>query len=375
MPAPIEDPPGSADTPPAGPPESRWARTVVAHALDVHTVVGPSGRILYDSPSVLRVLGYAQGELVGRNAFELIHPEDLPGALELLVDTASSSDRVSSLTFRFRHKNGEWRFLESVGTAVMQDDGVTVIVNSRDVSDRVGALEEVSRGRSELEMRVRERGAEVENLQLEMLGRLAHAAELRDDETGTHTRRVGALAEAIAQSLGLDDEARRSLRSAAPLHDIGKIGIPDAILRKPGPLTPGEMELMRTHTVVGGRILAGGRSDLMRTAEVVALHHHERWDGAGYPHRLAGPDIPLPARIVAVADFFDALTHDRAYRAAVPATQVIPEIAGSAGSHFDPDVVAAFLELPRDALAPAVATGSGPDTRPLAQETGGTPTR
>lgn len=362
MSASTDDTPGSTGMMSAEPPENRWARTVVAHALDVHTVVGPSGRILYDSPSVLRVLGYAQGELVGRNAFELIHPEDLPGALELLVDTASSADRVSSLVFRFRHKNGEWRFLESVGTAVVQEDGVSVIVNSRDVSDRIGALEAVSRGKRELEMRVRERGAEVENLQLEMLGRLAHAAELRDDETGTHTRRVGALAGAIADALGLDEESRRTIRSAAPLHDIGKIGVPDAILRKAGPLSTGEMEVMRTHTLVGGRILAGGRSDLMRTAELVALHHHERWDGAGYPHGLAGEDIPLPARIVAVADFFDALTHDRAYRSAVPAPQVVREIARSAGSHFDPEVVRAFLELEQPASGASATAESGHDS-------------
>lgn len=363
MPAPTEPPTESDGARTEEPSESRWARTVASHALDVHTVVGPSGRILYDSPSVLRVLGYAQGELVGRNAFELIHPDDLPGALELLVDTASSRDRVSSLTFRFRHKNGEWRFLESVGTALREEDGVTVIVNSRDVSDRIGALEAVSRGNRELETRVRERGAEVENLQLEMLGRLAHAAELRDDETGTHTRRVASLAEAIAEHLELDEESRRSLCCAAPLHDIGKIGVPDAILRKPGPLTAAEMEVMRTHTVVGGRILAGGRSDLMRTAEVVALHHHERWDGTGYPHGLAGPAIPLSARIVAVADFFDALTHDRAYRAAVPAPQVVREIARAAGSHFDPDVVKAFLELQQ----PGGTHASSPESRSALQ--------
>lgn len=362
MPAPTEDPLDSGDVRTERPAESRWARTVVSHVLDVHTVVGPTGRILYDSPSVLRVLGYEQGELVGRNAFELIHPDDLPGALELLVDTASAADRISSLTFRFRHKNGEWRFLESVGTAIREDDGVTVIVNSRDVSERVGALEAVNRGRRELEMRVRERGAEVERLQLEMLGRLARAAELRDDETGTHTRRVGALAVSIAETLGLDDESRRCLRCAAPLHDIGKIGVPDAILRKPGPLTPDEMEVMRTHTLIGGGILAGGRSDLMRTAEAVALHHHEKWDGTGYPRGLAGPDIPLAARIVSVADFFDALTHDRAYRAAVPAPRVVREIAGAAGSHFDPDVVDAFLSLQRRAPAPAPPLEADPAT-------------
>jgi PAS domain S-box-containing protein len=310
----------------------------------VHTVVGPDGRILYDSPSVLRVLGYAQGELLGRNAFELIHPDDLPAALELLMDTAAAPGRISSLIFRFRHRTGGWRYLESVGSAVADPHGAAVIVNSRDVTDQVRARRELQVGREKLEERVRTRSAEVEELQLEMLRRLARAAELRDDETGSHTRRVASLAAALARAMALDEDGIATIERAAPLHDIGKIGVPDSILRKPGPLTPAEMEVMRTHTVIGARILAGGRSPLLRTAELVALHHHERWDGAGYPLRLARTDIPLPARIVAVADFFDALTHDRAYRPALPAEEVASEIARGAGSHFDPAVVEAFRQ-------------------------------
>lgn len=326
-------------------PASHWAHAVVEHALDVLTVIGPDGRILYDSPSVRRVLGYAQGELVGRNAFELIHPDDLPAALELLMATAAAPGRVSSLIFRFLHRSGAWRYLESVGAAVPDAASLAVVVNSRDVTDQVHARRAYQKGREELEERVRSRSAEVEELQLEMLRRLAQAAELRDDETGSHTRRVATLAAALARVMGVDEETALLIERTAPLHDIGKIGVPDAILRKPGPLTPAEMEVMRTHTVVGGRILAGGRSPLLRTAELVALHHHERWDGGGYPHGLGGAEIPLPARIVAVADFFDALTHDRAYRPALPADHVAGEVARGAGSHFDPDVAEAFLLL------------------------------
>jgi PAS domain S-box-containing protein len=335
---------------PRGPGDSRrWAHTVVEHAQDVLTVVGSDGRILYDSPSVLRVLGYAQGELVGRNAFELIHPDDLPTAFELLMETASGPGGCSSLIYRFRHKGGSWRFLESVGSGVADADGVAIVVTSRDVTDRIHAVEAIRRTRDDLEARIRGRTSELETLQMEMLQRLAHAAELRDDETGRHTRRVADLSSRIAARLGLDPEQARTIQGAAPLHDIGKIGIPDAILRKRGSLTPDEMKVMRTHTVLGGRILSGGRSDLMRTAEAVALHHHERWDGGGYPHGLRGGEIPLPARIVAVADFFDALTHDRAYRLAVPAAQVREAIESGAGTHFDPAVANAFRALARTA--------------------------
>jgi len=194
----------------------------------------------------------------------------------------------------------------------------------------------------ELEARVAERTRELEASQLEMLQRLADAAELRDDDTGQHTQRVGRLACRLARTMGCDPAEAMLIARAAPLHDIGKIGVSDAILRKPGKLTEEEYAEMKTHAAVGARILSGGRSDLIQMAERIAHCHHERWDGTGYPRQLAGEAIPLEARIVAVVDFFDALTHDRPYRGAVPVQRTLEMIRESSGSHFDPAVVEAF---------------------------------
>lgn len=194
-----------------------------------------------------------------------------------------------------------------------------------------------------LEDKVRERTAELEAARLEVLERLAKAAEYRDDATGEHTRRVGTMSARVAELMGLDWQAVDDLRRAAPLHDVGKIGIPDAVLLKPGPLTESEFELMKTHTTVGSSLLSGGRSEVIRTAESVALSHHERWDGTGYPNGLAGELIPLPARIVAVVDRFDALSHDRPYRAAWAPDRVIREIEKVAGTHIDPAIAEIFL--------------------------------
>jgi putative two-component system response regulator len=207
-----------------------------------------------------------------------------------------------------------------------------------------------------LEVRITERTKALEVSQMEMLDRLATTAELRDDDTGQHTCRVGRTAGRLALALGMSEPAARIIDPAARLHDLGKIGIPDSILRKPGALTQEEYELMKSHTVIGGRILSGGQSPLIQTAERIALHHHERWDGMGYPTRLAGADIPIEARIVAVADFFDALTHDRPYRPAFSVDRTVDMIRLSSGLHFDPEVANAFLELVAGELQYLVGT-------------------
>jgi putative two-component system response regulator len=184
--------------------------------------------------------------------------------------------------------------------------------------------------------------------QIEILDRLAGAAEFRDDDTGQHTRRVAVLAAVLGRRLGSDDTLVDLIRRAAPLHDLGKIGIPDGVLLKPGKLTEHEFELMKTHTTIGARILSGGKSSLIRMAEEIAWSHHERWDGTGYPRGLAGEAIPLAARLVSVADVFDALTHDRPYRKAWPLSEVLVEIERGSRGRFDPRVAQAFLQLLSD---------------------------
>ena len=194
-----------------------------------------------------------------------------------------------------------------------------------------------------LEERVRERTGELEGASLDTLERLAIAAEFRDDETGRHTERVGEIAALLGTSLGLAEEDLFLIRRAAPLHDVGKIGIPDSILRKPGPLTGDEWGIMKGHARIGARILSGGRSRVVQFAEEIALSHHEHWDGQGYPGGIAGDQIPLAGRLVMVADVFDALTSDRVYRKAWPVEKVMAYIREFAGKRFDPRI-AALLE-------------------------------
>lgn len=188
----------------------------------------------------------------------------------------------------------------------------------------------------------------VEESQIEVLSRLAQAAELRDDDTGQHTQRVALLSARLGERLGLDKTAIELIRRAAPLHDVGKIGISDLILLKPGKLTPEEFDVMKTHASIGGALLAAGHSPFVELAETIALTHHERFDGTGYPRGLSGQAIPLEGRILAVVDVFDALTHERPYKQAWPVAQALAEIEKQAGRQFDPEVVAAFLELMRE---------------------------
>lgn len=195
-----------------------------------------------------------------------------------------------------------------------------------------------------LEAKVRERTRELEAAQFEIIERLAKAAEFRDDNTGQHTERVGQTAALIAKQMGLPDAQVSLIRRAAPLHDVGKIGIPDAILLKLGKLTADEFNLVKTHTAIGARILSGSRFPILRLAEEIAFSHHERWDGDGYAGMMRDA-IPLPGRIVAVADVFDALTQQRPYKEAWPVTEAIAEIDRQRGHQFDPALVDAFLRI------------------------------
>jgi putative two-component system response regulator len=198
-----------------------------------------------------------------------------------------------------------------------------------------------------LEERVEERTAELEEARLQMLMRLARAAEFRDDNTGEHTKRVGRTSSLIAVQLGLDASSIETMRLAAPLHDVGKIGIPDSILLCPQRLSLAQYEVMKTHCVIGSNLLEGTDVPLLELAAEIALCHHERWDGFGYPRGLAGEAIPLSGRIVAVADAWDALTSARPYKHAWTERAALAELERKAGRQFDPQVVEAFQSTRR----------------------------
>ena len=201
-----------------------------------------------------------------------------------------------------------------------------------------------------LEHEVAQRTCELEQARLEVLARLALAAEYRDDATQEHAWRIGRTCGLLARALGLEDRQAESVERAAPLHDIGKIGIPDAILLKPGVLTGHEFAQMRAHTTIGTEILSGSSSSLLELAEQIALTHHERWDASGYPAGLRGEEIPVAGRIAAIADVFDALTHERPYKPAWPVDRAVGEILAQRGRQFDPDMVDAFATLDHAAL-------------------------
>jgi putative two-component system response regulator len=203
----------------------------------------------------------------------------------------------------------------------------------------------LQRQNKRLEQKVRARSRTLVAAQVETLERLASAVEYRDDTSGQHIYRVGETCAQVARVLGFSASYCALIARAALLHDLGKIGIPDSILLKPGKLTAEEIAVMQSHTTIGGAVLAGGRTLLMSMARQIALTHHERWDGSGYPRGLAGEAIPHAGRIVAVVDVFDALTHDRPYKPAWSEAAAVAEIQAQSGRQFDPEVVTAFITL------------------------------
>lgn len=204
---------------------------------------------------------------------------------------------------------------------------------------------EIDRHNTHLERQVFLRTEELNEAQREILQRLAIASEYRDDQTASHVDRVGNLSASLAEALNLPETEVEIIRLAAKLHDVGKIGISDQILYKPGPLTTEERETMQQHAMIGARILSDGTSKVVQTAGEIARTHHEKWDGSGYPLGIAGNQIPLVGRIVAVADVYDALITERPYKSAVAPEKAYQIIVDESGQHFDPGVVEAFKFL------------------------------
>lgn len=202
-----------------------------------------------------------------------------------------------------------------------------------------------------LEHKVRQRTQELMETRLEIIRRLGRAAEYRDNETGLHIIRMSKFSETLGRAAGMDAEWCEMLLNASPMHDIGKIGIPDHILLKPGKFEPEEWEVMKTHAAIGAEILSGHHSDLMEMARVIAMTHHEKWDGTGYPNGLKGEDIPLVGRIVALADVFDALTSERPYKKAWSVEDALGYLLENRGMHFDPDLVNIFEKVLPEILA------------------------
>jgi HD-GYP domain-containing protein (c-di-GMP phosphodiesterase class II)/CHASE2 domain-containing sensor protein len=245
---------------------------------------------------------------------------------------------AAQLAFNAGHVVAEVAPVSSLGVATA---GGLLAIHLAERRDR----RRLERESAVLEGVVRERTAELREAQFEIVRRLAQAAESRDEETGQHIERISRMCGMLARAVGLSDAEAELIGEAAALHDLGKIAIPDAILLKPGKLDATEWDIMRRHPELGARMLAGSGSSLIRRAETIALTHHERWDGGGYPARLAGTDIPLEGRICAVCDVFDALLSSRCYKPPWTLEEVVAELEHQRGKHFDPELVDAFLAL------------------------------
>jgi putative two-component system response regulator len=230
-------------------------------------------------------------------------------------------------------------------------DGRELLLRTRNLLHMRLLQAELRRQNASLDQAVKERTRELDQARLESLTVLAAVGEFHDDDTHEHTERVGVAAARIASALGLPSAFVADIRAAAPLHDIGKVAVPRQILRKPGPLTEEERQIMIRHAEIGAQILASAVSPVLRLAAEIARSHHENWDASGYPGSLGGGDIPLPGRITAVADVFDALTHARPYKPAWEIDKALALIKHEAGRKFDVGVVDAFMTLDPAAVA------------------------
>jgi PAS domain S-box-containing protein len=314
-------------------------------SLDLLATADMNGRFTRVNPAWERLLGHTAEELCSEPFIEFVHPDDREATIAEMAGLAGAHDTVGFRN-RYRTADGSYRWLEWSASASPSEGVIHAI--ARDVTVQHEAEDQLANSAKSLEKLVAERTRELDDARADTLRQLAIAAEYRDDETYQHTERVGHIASRLALGLGLPAGQVTLLRHAAPLHDVGKLAIPDCILLKPGRLTPEEFDVMKTHAELGARLLSSGGSRVLQTAAVIAATHHERWDGNGYPHGLCGDAIPLVGRIVAVADVFDALTHDRPYKIAWSVQRACDEIERSAGTQFDPRVAAAFLALRAD---------------------------
>ncbi len=335
---------------------------VAESVADGLVTIDEHGTVLGFNTAAERIFGYEHDEVAGRNVTMLMRDEDRAGhSRELGHSVDSGAAKIVGAGPREvigKAKDGSVFPMElSIGEAV--DDGQRIFIGAlRDITERKQREDEEYRARSLLEQLVvdrtsdlRERSTELDAARIETLGMLALAGEYRDDQTFEHAARVGETSARIGELLGLDEPTVSAMRQAAPLHDIGKLAVPDIILLHPGSLTELQRAQMKIHALAGHRLLAQSHSDVLMLASEIALTHHEWWDGTGYPNGLEGGEIPLSGRITAIADVFDALTHARPYKRAWTVEQAADEIRSLSGRQFDPRAVEAFLHLDLAALA------------------------
>lgn len=308
-------------------------RLLAENASDMITRLTVTGQMFYVSPACMTILGYYPEEMVGMKSFDLIHEEDHPQIKELFRQ--APGDNPYTVTYRARHKNGHYVWLETSARAILDPESKGVLeiqAASRDITERKRAEEALQLAHDQL------RDAYERTIE-----GWVRALDLRDRETEGHTQRVTEITIKVAQQLGFSEEELSHIKRGALLHDMGKIAIPDDILQKPGPLSEVEWERMRQHPMYAYEMLSP--IAYLNPALDIPFYHHERWNGSGYPHGLKGEQIPLSARLFAIVDVWDALRSDRPYRKAIAREQVIDYLRESANVLFDPKLVDLFLKF------------------------------
>lgn len=329
-------------------------------------LIDRAGVLLHVNPRLAEMLGHQPAALLGRTLAELY---DDPDTRRVLAERLARFEEANETEFYLPRADGarvpviaagralacgpplnEYRVITVLDISPLKQAEARLKEQYREVSrlsdvmlDQALQLKQYS---EKLEERVRERTRELHEANLDSIYMLAVASEARDEDTGAHVRRIQYYSEALARALRTPPAAAEHLGLSAILHDVGKMHVPDRILKKPGPLTPEERREMEQHTVVGERILS--RAPFFDVARQIARHHHENWDGSGYPDALRGEQIPAAARIVHLADVFDALTSPRVYKAPWPPAQAVEAILAGRGTQFDPAVVEAFEALDRN---------------------------
>lgn len=290
-------------------------------------------------------------ELLGQNHYDLVITDIMmPGEsgidlLDIVRERFSATAIIMATGVGSRETAVTTLEKGAFGYIIKPFDRNELVINVINALERRRIILEHADYEEHLEQEVRDRTADIRNREEQIALHLISASGYRDEETGEHIRRIGLFSAVLAEQLGWEQEHIDNIRIAGPMHDVGKIGIPDHILRKPGRLTVEEYAIIKKHPLIGAQILGDRAIPLLAMAHDIALYHHEKWDGSGYPHGLSGDAIPLAAQIVAVADVYDALSNDRIYRNALPEKEVLAIMEAGCGTHFNPLIYECFHRM------------------------------
>jgi len=299
-------------------------------AIDAGTIVSrtnPKGKITYINDKFVEISGYTREELIGKPHNIVRHP-DIPKVVFFDMWRTLKAKKPWSGVFKNKTKDGKTYHVNTAISPILNSQGEVVEY----VSIRQDLTEVI------------ELHQELESTQKEIIYKMGEVCEMRSKETGNHVKRVAQYSKLLALKYGINDDEANLLYSASPMHDIGKVGIPDEILKKPGKLTDEEWVVMKTHATIGYEILKSSERPILKAASIVSFEHHEKYDGSGYPRGLKGEDIHIYGRITAIADVFDALGSDRVYKKAWELEKIITLLQEESGKHFDPNLITIFLD-------------------------------